>query len=72
MKVAAAYQKFHSIHQIFKGYKELDQINMYNFALAPFSGCRNPKLICPRCGLPNSRMGTSLLKPPIHLKACGN
>ena len=72
MKIAAVYQKFHSVHQIFKGYKERNQINMYKFALVPFSVCRQTKPICPRCGVPNSRMGTSLLKPLIHLKACGN
>ena len=72
MKTAAVHQYFHSVHQTFKAYKELDQINMYNIALVTFGVCRKPKVTCPGSGMPNTRMVTSLIRPPIHLKACGN
>ena len=72
MKTTALHQTFYSVYQTFKTYKELDQINTYNTALVTFGVCRKPKLRCPRSGMPNNRMVTSLIRPPIHLKACGN
>ena len=72
MKTTALHQKIYSVYQTFKTYKELDQINTYNTALVIFGVCRKPKVTCPRSGMPDNRMVTSLIRPPIHLKACGN
>ena len=72
MKTTALHQNVYSVYQPFKTYKELDQINMYNIALVTFGVCRKTNVIYPRSRVPNSLRGTSLLKPPIHLKACGN
>jgi len=72
MKTTALHQKFYSVYQTFKTYKELDQINTYNTALVTFGVYGKPKVTCPRSGMPNTRMVTSLIRPSIHLKACGN
>jgi|GEM_PF-2850353 hypothetical protein len=72
MKTTALHQNFYSASQTFKTYKELDQINTYNTALVTFGIYRKPKVTCPRSGMPNTRMVTSLIRPPIHLNACGN
>ena len=72
MKTAAIHQNFYPVYQTFKAYKGPDQINTYNTTLVTFGVCGKTKVICPRSGMPNSRMVTSLLKPPIHLKVCGN
>jgi len=72
MKTTALHQSFYSVYQTFNTYKELDQIKAYNTALVTFGVSRKPKVTCPRSGMPNTRMVTSLIRQPIHLKACGN
>ena len=55
-----------ALHQTFKTYKKLDQINTYNTVLVTFGVCRKPKVTCPRSGMPNTRMVTPLIRPPIN------
>ena len=43
MKTTALQQKFCSVYQTFKTYKELVQINTYNSALVTFGVCRKHK-----------------------------
>jgi hypothetical protein len=64
MKTAALQQKFCSVYQTFKTYKELVQINTYNSALVTFGVCRKPKVTCPHSGMSNTRMVTPLIRPP--------
>jgi len=45
MKTTALHQKFYSVYQTFKTYKELDQINTCHIT---FGVCRKPKVTCPR------------------------
>ena len=69
MKTTALHQNFYSVYQTFKTYKELDQINTYNTALVIFGVCRKPKMTCPHSGMPDNRMVTSLIRPPITLES---